>query len=76
MPVWLLALLPKAFDLVISLFGGGKKDADTSRQLGQAETRAAASSAALARTEEDRRSKERTDAQIRTTPDDDLIKRL
>ncbi len=38
MPAWLLALLPKALDLVISLFGGGKdKNADMARELGRAE---------------------------------------
>ena len=37
MPVWLLALLPKALDLLLGLFGGGKKEADTARELGRAE---------------------------------------
>lgn len=38
MPAWLLALLPKALDLVMSLFGGGKdKTADMARELGRAE---------------------------------------
>lgn len=38
MPAWLLALLPKALDLVLSLFGGGKdKSADMARELGRAE---------------------------------------
>lgn len=36
---WLLALLPKALDLVLMLFGGGKKDAvfADGRELGRAE---------------------------------------
>lgn len=39
MPAWLLALLPKALDLVMSLFGGQKKDpaVDMARELGRAE---------------------------------------
>lgn len=39
MPAWLLALLPKALDLVMSLFGGPKKDpaVDMARELGRAE---------------------------------------
>jgi len=38
MPAWLLALLPKAIDLVLGLFGGGKdKTADMARELGRAE---------------------------------------
>lgn len=38
MPVWLLALLPKALDLVLSLFGGGKdKATEQARELGRAE---------------------------------------
>jgi hypothetical protein len=44
MPAWLLALLPKAFDLVISIFGGGKKEAgfNDGRELGRAEQQVAA----------------------------------
>ena len=35
---WLLALLPKALDLVLALFSGGKdKTADMARELGRAE---------------------------------------
>jgi hypothetical protein len=39
MPVWLLALLPKAIDLILGLFGGPKKDpaVDVARELGRAE---------------------------------------
>lgn len=43
MPAWLLALLPKAFDLVISIFGGGKKEAgfNDGREFGRAEQQVA-----------------------------------
>lgn len=39
MPAWLFALLPKALDLVLGLFGGPKKDpaVDMARELGRVE---------------------------------------
>lgn len=39
MPAWLLAVLPKALDIIIGWIGGGKKDAGFAdgRELGRAE---------------------------------------
>ena len=65
-------MLSKILDLILGLLTGR----DAARETGRAETRDAVSSAALVKSEEDRKSKERTDAQVRATPDDDLISRL
>lgn len=63
--------------LLSKLTGGGESDArKEGRATGQAETRDAVSSKALKDQEEARKSKERTDAMVRNTPDDDLISRL
>lgn len=77
MPAWLLALIPAAVNLIAKLFGGGESDArKEGRATGQAETRDAVSSDALKRTEEARKDKERTDAEVRRTGYDDRVDRL
>lgn len=70
-------MIGKILDLVLWVLGLFKPKApDTARQLGQAETRDAVSAEALRRTEDARKSKEATDAEIRRTPYDDRVDRL
>lgn len=74
--MWSL-ILKLAGWLLGKLTGGGKDKAlEQAEELGGAKTRDAVSSAALKRNEEDRKSKERTDAEVRATGYDDRVGRL